>query len=342
MQFGISVTGGHYNYDSTPQDFVRMIQERIEWVRAARDAGFSSVSMGQHVLGEPPRHMLPQIIPMLARFNAEAPQMRMMTSILIGPLYNPVMLAEEVSTLDGLTNGNFTLVLGLGYREHEFLAFDTTKRERVPRTEELVEVLKLMWTRERVDFDGRYFHVHGPGLAHRIVAKPYPRLWFGTGSDAGMQRAARLGDGVYQGQFAPLKDLERQLSLYRAALREQGKSPDSGSFNIAREVYLGESRAKVLEQALPGFQKTLASYKAAGVEDTMLPGFLVGADAGARADEFPFLMGSAGECAEQIARYRERLDLDWINLGFTSSGIPHAQVLRNIETFGAKVLPQLR
>jgi alkanesulfonate monooxygenase SsuD/methylene tetrahydromethanopterin reductase-like flavin-dependent oxidoreductase (luciferase family) len=342
MQFGISVTGGHYNYDSSPQAFVRMLHERIEWVRAARDAGFSSVSMGQHVLGHPPRHMLPQIMPMLARFTAEAPGMRMMTSILIGPLYNPAMLAEEVSTLDGLTDGKFTLVLGLGYREEEFLTFNTTKRERVPRAEELAQVIKLLWTQERVDFDGRFFHVHGPGLVHRIVAKPHPRLWFGTGSDAGMRRAARLGDGVYQGQFAPLRDLERQLGLYRAALAAEGKPASSGSFSICREVYLGESRAKVVAEALPGFQRTLAAYKKAGVEDTMLPGFLVNAGPDSSPEELPFLMGNPEECVEQLTMYRDRLGLKFVNLGFTSSGIPHEQVLANIRTFGEKVLPKFR
>lgn len=339
MKFGMSVTGGYYNYGSSPQGFVRLIQDRIDWVRAARDAGFSSISMGQHVLGLPPQHMLPQLIPMLARFSGEAPDMEFMTSVLIAPLYNPVMLAEEISTLDGLTNGRFTLVLGLGYRDHEFLAFNTTRQDRVPRLEELVGVLKQLWTQQEVAHDGRFFHVHGPGMADRIVAKPHPRLWLGTGSEAGIRRAARIADGVYQGQFATLAELEQQRAIYHAALAERGKAPSQGAFGICREVYLGPSRAEVLAQALPGFRKTLADYKASGVEDTMLPRFLVTATESAKPEELPFIMGSPSECAEQIATYRDRLGLDWINLSFTASGAPHETVMKNIEQFGRDVVP---
>ncbi len=343
MRFGITITAGYYNYDSTPADFVRMIRERIDWAKAARDAGFTFVSIGQHVLGHEPRHMLPQVMPMLARLSGEVPEMHLLTSILIAPLHNPVMLAEEVATLDGLSDGKMILCLGLGYRDHEYPPFGTTKQERVPRTEELIHVMKQMWTQKEVNHEGRFFKVQGPGCPHRVVHKPYPTLWLGTGADAGTRRAARMADGVYRAGFTPLAELTHQLNVYNEALKAEGKAPapKGGTFAMQREVYLGESRAKVAARVLPEFQKTLASYKAAGVEDTMIPAGLVGEkDPGA--EQVPFLMGSPTECAEQLAMYRDRLGVEWMNLGFTASGIPHEQIMRNIQTFGREVLPQLK
>lgn len=341
MRFGINVTAGHYNYDSTPADFVRMIDERIQWVKLARDVGFSFVTMGQHVLGHAPRHMMPQNLLMFARLSAEVPEMYMMPSILIAPIYNPVLLAEEVCTLDGMTNGKFILCIGLGYRAHEYPPFGTTKQERVPRTEEIVQVLKQLWTQEQVDHDGRFFTVHGPGMPQRIVRKPHPPIWFGTGSDAGTRRAARLGDGVYRPQFSTLPEMVHQRAVYRQALVDCGKAVTDGTFAIGREVYLGESRARIAAEILPRFRKTLAAYKAAGVEDTMIPRDLAG-DGPIAAEQLPFIMGSLPEVAEQIATYRDALDLDWMNLNFTSSGLPFADVMRNIEAVGRKVLPQFR
>lgn len=343
MRFGITITAGYYNYDSTPADFARMIRERIDWAKAARDAGFGFVSLGQHVLGRPPQHMLPQTLPMLARLSGEVPEMHLLTSVLIAPLYNPVILAEEVATLDGLCDGKFILCLGLGYREHEFLAFGAQKSERVARTEELVQVMKMLWTQDEVAHDGRFFKVHGPGCARQVLHKPHPTLWLGTGSEAGTRRAARIADGVYRAAFTPLAGLEQQLRIYNEALQAEGKAPAprGGTFAMQREVYLGPSRARVAADAVPGFQKTMAAYKVAGVEDSMIPSELVG-DRNLTADHLPYLMGSPAECAEQLALYRDRLGVEWMNLGFTASGIPHEQIMKNIQTFGREVLPQLK
>lgn len=340
MRIGINIIAGHYNYDSSPAAFVRMINERIAWTRLARDLGFSFVSMGHHVLGQPPRHMLPHNMSMFARLSGEVPEMYMLPSILIAPIYNPVLLAEEVATLDGLTDGKFILCLGLGYRDHEYPPFGTTKKDRVPRTEEIVHILKLLWTQEQVDYDGRFFQVHGPGMPQRITRKPHPPIWFGTGSDAGTRRAARLGDGIYRPQFSTMPELEHQLALYRRELRNNGKSEKEGTFALGREIYLGESRTKVAEKALPGFLRTMAGYKAAGVEDSMIPkGLLYGRTP--ELDDLPFIMGNPGECVEQITRYRDRLGLEWLNLIFASSGIPHEQIMKTIETIGRDVIPHL-
>ena len=64
-------------------------------------------------------------LPVLARLAAEAGDMKLATSVLLLPLLNPVDVAEQVATLDHISEGPLILGLGLGYRPEEYEAFGT-------------------------------------------------------------------------------------------------------------------------------------------------------------------------------------------------------------------------
>ena len=78
-------------------------------------------------------------------------------NILILPLLNPVLVAEEVATLDVLSGGNYVLGVGLGYRAVEFEAFNIPMTERAPRLEESMALMRRLWTEDRVTHKGRFY-----------------------------------------------------------------------------------------------------------------------------------------------------------------------------------------
>ena len=79
-----------------------------------------------------------QLVPMLARFTAEAPGMRLNAGVLLLPLMSPLHLAEEFATLDVMSGGKIILGVGLGYAVHEFKAFGIPRSRRVSLTVECV------------------------------------------------------------------------------------------------------------------------------------------------------------------------------------------------------------
>src|ERR687891_1305589 len=126
MKFGLIVSKQH----PPGVSMVERFRENIEQVRAARDAGFDLIVMGQHYLSTPFQEL--QTLPSLARLAAEAGTMRIGPTVLLLPLLNPVDVAEQVATLDVICEGRFVFGVGLGYRDEEYAAFSVRRQERVP------------------------------------------------------------------------------------------------------------------------------------------------------------------------------------------------------------------
>ena len=341
MKFGINILIS-YDPDTSAEAFAAGIQRRLEIVRAARDAGFGFVCIGQHFLTDPPMHNLPQSMILLARIAAESGDMELMTGVLLLPLYPPPLIAEEIATLDGICNGRFIFSPGLGYREDEFIAMGVPRKERVGRFEESIEIIKRLFTEDRVDFRGKYYTIPNLRLTARSVRRPRPPIWIGGGSDAATRRAARIGDGLYSGAHLTFSRLEQQRAVYLEALAEHGKSAKDAVFTFRREVFFEASRKKALEKALPGFLASVANYRKMGIEGSIMPESLDTASPEEVERELPFLLGTPEDCVQEIGRLKERLGLTYLNIGFTVSRAPHAQVLKSIETFGAKVIPHFK
>jgi alkanesulfonate monooxygenase SsuD/methylene tetrahydromethanopterin reductase-like flavin-dependent oxidoreductase (luciferase family) len=117
-------------------DVAERVPEILEQVRAAREAGFSSLWFPHHWLTYPMQML--QLTPLMGYVAAYAQGMTIGPNILILPPKNPMHVAEEAATFDVLTGGNYILGLGLGYRQPEFDAFGVPLSERAPRFNEAV------------------------------------------------------------------------------------------------------------------------------------------------------------------------------------------------------------
>ena len=337
MRFGFFVM----NQYVAGEDMAQKVREAVEQVRLARDAGFDMVATGQHYLAHP--YQMPTTLPFLARLAAEAGEMRVGATVVLLPLHNPVEVAESVATLDAITGGRFTLGVGLGYREEEFQAFGTTMRERVPRMLEALEVVRALWRAaaqgEEMEFRGRFFRVPRVRPMTRPVQRPHPPIWVAANNDAAIVRAARLGFPWLVNPHATVATVERQAALYRQALQEAGHRPDA--FPMMRELYVHPDRAQALAQARPYLEPKYAAYAAWG-QDRALPGeesFRVPFDELAR-DRF--LVGTPEEVVAEVRRYQERLGVDWMLFRMQWPGMPHAQVVRQLELFGERVIPHFK
>ena len=171
-----------------------------EFARRAEKLGFDRVTMGEHVMdGNPPRPTMMNI-PAMAAAAGSTRNLRVMTGIIIAPLYHPVMLAKLAATLDLVSKGRLDLGIGIsGQRDTqiEFEALDIPVRTRGRRTDEIMRVLKRLWTEERVTHRGRFFNFDDVTLLPRLLQQPHPPIWVAGRSDAAMRRAAVLGDGWY-------------------------------------------------------------------------------------------------------------------------------------------------
>jgi alkanesulfonate monooxygenase SsuD/methylene tetrahydromethanopterin reductase-like flavin-dependent oxidoreductase (luciferase family) len=314
------------------------LEELIEQVRLARQAGFHSIVAPQHYLAAPFQMLQP--LPLLARLAAEAGDMRLIAGIILLALQQPVALAEEVGTLDAICDGRFTLGVALGYREVEFQAFGVAKQDAVARMTEALTVLKRLWTEEKVDHHGRFFTLPGVTLTTRPVQRPHPPLWMGADNDAAVKRAAHLADTWYINPHAKLDTLERQMSLYRDTLTSLGK-PLPPEIPIRRELFVARHRDTALRICRPYLEHKYQTYVAWGQSGALPQGDSLDLPFEALCDQ-RFIIGSPDDCVEQLRLYHERLGANHFLLRVQWAGMPHTQVLEAIALVGEQVIPQLQ
>ena len=144
MRFGIILDGGNLPGESRTQ----ALEDRLGKARRTRDFGYHSLWMGGGFLNNGWHASS-----LLARAAAEAQGLELGLLALL-PLDHPVALAEQVSTLDAIAGGRLVLAASLGWRPHELQAFNIDRTERLPRFRESLEIMKLLWTQDRVTYQG--------------------------------------------------------------------------------------------------------------------------------------------------------------------------------------------
>lgn len=157
------------------------------------------------------------------------------TSMLLLPLYPPVLAAKQAAEVDLLLQGRLRIGASISWnpRESEALGVDPTTRGT--RFEEQVVVMRRLWDETAVDFDGRFFKLNKTGITPR-PGRRIP-IWFGAGDQAdsgyptarGIERAARLADGfklMAPTGFQPDR-LDGVVAALKSAVAEAGRDPQS-------------------------------------------------------------------------------------------------------------------
>ena len=122
-----------------------------------------------------------QPLPLLAALTPFTGEMRLGTNMLILPLRHPIATAEEFSTLDHLSGGRAIAGVGLGYRENEFAEFGVPMTERLGRFNESVDIMRKLWTGDRVSHEGKYFRFTDEKISLPPVQPGGPPVWIGAG-----------------------------------------------------------------------------------------------------------------------------------------------------------------
>jgi probable F420-dependent oxidoreductase len=140
------------------------------------------------------------------------------------PLRDPVLLAKQVASLDVLTEGRVILGIGVGWMREEFDALKVPFADRGKRAEEMVELMRRLWSGSSTSFSGKFFSLDSVNLHPTPVRFP-PILWGGH-SRATLRRVATHGDGWLPLGLSQPDFLEKRRELESMCVRA-GRDPDS-------------------------------------------------------------------------------------------------------------------
>ena len=335
MKVGLFLT----NQQHLGTDMVAALDEQYRMVRHARDNGWDSLFSGQHYLNEGNNQQL-QLVPFLARLQAEAGDMTLGLGILLLNLHNPVYVAETVASLDVICRGNFVFGVGLGYRDAEFDAFRVPRGQRVARFEECLSLVKRLWTGEEVTYESEVTRLEGVRMNIRPVQAPHPPIWVAANSDRAVRRAARIGDTWFINPHSTATTIGRQMVLYRQELRRVGK-PFPAELPCMKEVFCSTSRERALEMAGPYLSGKYRGYAQWG-QDRAMPADESFDQSFEELVQDRFILGSPEDCYEQLRPYWEELGVNHLVIRTHWAGMPEETSLHSMEMISRELLPELR
>lgn len=300
-------------WSPTERGATRIIDDAIAVVAAASRMGFAWVSIGQHWVSHPT--VWPQPFPMLARLAPETGDMRLKTSVLLLPIVNAVEAAENIATLDHICHGRLDVGVALGYRETELEAVGLMRKDRAPKLEESLALMKRLWSGEEVTFRGIYTRLTAARMGFTPWQKPHPPLEMGAQSEGATRRAARLTDGVFFGPQVAWRDIAKLAQAFRDARADSGHG-DAGSVGASRGLIVGVDRDTARAAAREYLEKTFTMYRCWGMQENAMVPLQLSSDI---ALEEWTVYGSPGDCVETLRRARD-LGLD--KIGFTIYSLP--------------------
>jgi alkanesulfonate monooxygenase SsuD/methylene tetrahydromethanopterin reductase-like flavin-dependent oxidoreductase (luciferase family) len=187
--------------------------------------------------------------------------------VLVLPWHNPVLLAEQVATLDLLSCGRLDFGIGKGYRHTEFEGFCIPPEEAQARFDEALEIILKAWKRERFTHEGRFWRFKNVVVEPPPKQAPHPPLWTAAGSAVSIRRAAQRGHNLILHQFASAAMLRERIALFRAEAAARGRHPDSLQVVVARDMAVVDNereREAAIERNNRTHARTLAVSRGPG------------------------------------------------------------------------------
>ena len=206
------------------------------FAQAAEDLGYAHIAAYDHVLGADPadrpawwkgaythRDAFHEPFVLFGYLAAITKKIEFAFGIVILPQRQTALVAKQAATLDVLSRGRVRFGAGIGWNHVEYEALGMDWRDRARRIEEQIEVLRLLWTEDLVDYTGRWHRIDRAGIRPLPVQRPIP-IWMGADEEVAVKRVARLADGWFS-HLAPNDEGRAGLERFRGYVREAGRDP---------------------------------------------------------------------------------------------------------------------
>jgi probable F420-dependent oxidoreductase len=253
LKLGIGLFTGQIPRGSG-RTFHEEYQEVIQLARLVEETGFDGAWVSEHHFSSD--GYLPSLLVMLAAFATVTERIELGTGVVLAPFHDPIRLAEDFAVVDQIAGGRTICGLGIGWRDEEFREFNIDVSSRARRLVEIVEILRLSWTEDRFDYNGRHYSYSGVA----VTPKParVPPILIGGFVDEAVRRAGRIGDG-YISSRAPLDRVEQSFQI---AAEERARAGLEGPpiVGLLHNAFVTEDPERDWPMVRAGIEHQLGTY----------------------------------------------------------------------------------
>lgn len=328
MKFGLFL--GIWENPSAAGEHQAILHQVVDYVIHAERLGFESAFLTEHHFTGLPQ--IPSSMMVLSYLAARTTRMRLGTAVTILPWHNPLLFAEEVGTLDLLSNGRFECGIGRGFRFTECQGFGIPGEELQARYDEAVAVLEKAWSAPgRFSHAGKYWNFTDAVIDAKPVQKPHPPVWVAAASDGSIRKAAHQGYNVLLDQFSDAGQIGARVAVFRAAVEAQGQRFDPTRVGVTRAFHLTSSEAETRD-ALEHHHHVLANNRRLSSDPQQSGGTLYRPPTASGDADDTWLIGTHEQIVRRLHSLREQ-------------GVEHVLLLdtagdrTSLERFAGEVMP---
>jgi alkanesulfonate monooxygenase SsuD/methylene tetrahydromethanopterin reductase-like flavin-dependent oxidoreductase (luciferase family) len=312
----------------------------LDQIVRAEELGYDNVWLTEHHFAEDGYN--PSLMPTAAAIATRTLRIRIGTFVLLLPFQHPVRVAEDANCVDIWSNGRFDLGVGQGYSYKEFNALCMKREERSARFAEGVEILKKLWTEEKVSFEGKFTQIKELTLTPRSVQTPHVPLWLGARTEKATRRVARHGCHLlatigpdpapwYLDELAKTGQNAADFSIAQLRLVYVAKTDDQAWADTQEHIFsMMEFYGDILAEAndAPGDKDVFKFKSASELRDSAM----------GRA----MMIGTPDKVARQLEQFRKEFVCTHLIMSTQLPGLDPKKGTASLELFAKEIMPALR
>jgi alkanesulfonate monooxygenase SsuD/methylene tetrahydromethanopterin reductase-like flavin-dependent oxidoreductase (luciferase family) len=321
MRFDLSGCGG--GLDESAKSLLELgpLAERL---------GYDGLWLNEEHFGQGSRVCLSPIL-LATALAMRTRTIRIGFSVLVLPLFEPIRLAEEIATLDVLSDGRVDLGVSRGNTSRYFEAWGLDYEDRSALFETRFEKLIGYWTEPKVAVGSRV-----ESIEPKCLQQPHPPIYVATYREEGAAWVGERGMTLFQGSQQSVESIRRCIASFRDAGGDVSKVP------IGRFVVVGDSDAAAWRAALPAGEKLTAGYRRGGEQVKRR----ISTDEELEPERWlreVAIVGSPDTVTARISALHEEFGFGGLQLvtGFLGN-LPQEHVVRTLELFAREVMPRIR
>ena len=356
MKFGLFAIAP-WHESMTPE---QVLTDTLEQIELGDRLGLDEVWLGEHRFS---RHgLLSGFFSYCGHVAARTKNVRIGTAVIVLPLHNPVLVAEEIAMLDVLSGGRMEVGVGSGYQRQEFDGLGVDMNESRERFKEAVEVMIKAWTEETLTYHGKFTNVDNIWVLPKPLQQPHPPLYvaISTSPETVEWAARQQVQPILGGPTDSMGQATNVLKMWRAKMDEFGHPHAHLTPPMSKGIYVAPTMEEAMNDpiGLDDFSsRILRSTGTSGAtigmptdkDGNLPPGYEHWANRQKNREQrddpghagLPPLRGTPEVIIERLHQVKEA-GVERIFGAFGFPGLPQEKVLRSIEMFCNDVLPHIR
>ena len=331
---------------ATQAEFFR---ETFEIVDTAETLGIDGIWLGEiHFL--PSRSILSAPLLMATAIASRTRRVCIGTAVHVIPLRNPLSIAEDVATLDHLSDGRFEFGIGRSGAARSYRAIGVPYEESQGRLMESLEVLREAWKGKPFSFAGTYYRVDNVTVTPQPIQQPHPPIRIAALSEPSFPRYAELGLNLFVGlRGTDISELRGYIDTYRETWRAAGHK-GAGSVYLRIPLYVAPTDAEAIAESRDSIMfyfRRQAELARQGTRSGSTPLAELATELDALSHEHILkervAFGSPASLIARLRQLRDDLHLDGIVAEPNPGGrIPFDKMMRSLRLLADEVTPALR